>query len=387
MPVRILRLIAQVTVFAIPLSQYASVRLLVLAAILSLFVGRGRETAISLARSSWDVGLYLLALLVGILYSDDVVTGMRLVETSFSLLAVPLVLARLQQHEEVSLPSVVYPFAAGLITACLICLANAFIQYGATGDVEVFFFERFTGVLNLQPAYLAYYLIFCIGFGLYKVFYGELEERRLLAIVVILFFFTMLILSGGSTAFISLVLIFSFFVLKFLLEERQSYKRVVFVGVCFMLVVMFLVSSLHFWNEWSLQNDSWERYALWESAIRANPNIWLGVGTGDYRLVLNQYYQSHGMTEFAQESYNAHNQFIHSFFTIGLMGCLALIWMMIRPIIVAIRTHDILSILVMFPFIMYGMTEVFLGRYAGVVFFALLHELVMLRSTQIASRG
>jgi hypothetical protein len=31
----------------------------------------------------------------------------------------------------------------------------------------------------------------------------------------------------------------------------------------------------------------------------------------------------------------------------------------------------------MFPFVIYGMTEVFLGRYQGVVFFVLCHQIVV----------
>ncbi|MDZ7646840.1 MAG: O-antigen ligase family protein [Cytophagales bacterium] len=52
------------------------------------------------------------------------------------------------------------------------------------------------------------------------------------------------------------------------------------------------------------------RVTLWDAAIRANPNPLFGVGTGDYKAILNQYYQSQGMALFVEESYNSHNQFI-----------------------------------------------------------------------------
>jgi hypothetical protein len=51
--------------------------------------------------------------------------------------------------------------------------------------------------------------------------------------------------------------------------------------------------------------------------------------------------------------------------------------MIVRPIYLSVRNRNILGTLIFFPFLIYGMTEVFLGRYQGVVFFALLHQLFM----------
>ena len=49
-----------------------------------------------------------------------------------------------------------------------------------------------------------------------------------------------------------------------------------------------------------------------------------------------------------------------------------------RPLYLAVKNKNILAILCMFPFLIYGMTEVFLGRYQGVVFFALLHQVFIM---------
>jgi len=122
------------------------------------------------------------------------------------------------------------------------------------------------------------------------------------------------------------------------------------------------------------KNDYWERFVLWESALDATPDIIFGVGTGDYKKVLYEYYVSHKLYEFADSGFNSHNQFIEIFFTNGLVGVVALIIMLGRPLYLSVRNQNILGTLTFFSFFIYGMTEVFLGRYQGVVFFALLHQ-------------
>lgn len=136
---------------------------------------------------------------------------------------------------------------------------------------------------------------------------------------------------------------------------------------------MFIINATEQEDRGMVLNDSWDRLVLWESAMKANPDLIFGVGTGD-KALLNNYYTSHGLEKFAKENYNSHNQFIQILFTNGVLGLLALLILIARPIYLSIRHQDVLGTLVFFPFLIYGVTEVFLGRYQGIVFFALLHQ-------------
>jgi O-antigen ligase len=99
------------------------------------------------------------------------------------------------------------------------------------------------------------------------------------------------------------------------------------------------------------------------------------VGTGDYKDVLNQFYRDHNMPAYADLSYNAHNQFIQVFFSNGLLGLTCVVLLLARPFYLSVKRQYLLGALIFFPFFIYGTTEVFLGRFQGLVFFALLHQL------------
>jgi O-antigen ligase len=365
-------------VFTIPISQFVSVRLLLLLLFVSFFTKTKENNSFSFLKNSWDILVYISMLAIGLIYSQDLNTGLAVMETNFSFLAVPVVISRCPVIDRVKLNEVFRAFKIGLLVAALICLCFATYQYIQKPDIQLFFFYKFTDVINSHPTYFAYYIIFAISVELFSVYYDKARYPIILKYFTILFLFLILILTGGQTAFIGILFVLSFFILKFLIEEKTIKKKIAVGFVVLMLSCMFLISMIV--KEVPLKdlNDSWERAVLWDSAISAINNLFLGVGTGDYRIALNEYYLNHGLARFANESYNAHNQGIQILFSNGLLGLFSFGIMIIRPLFLAIQYKNILTILCFFPFLVYGVTEAFLGRYQGVVFFALLHQVFIL---------
>ena len=363
-----------VFVFVLPLSQYLSARIMVVLCVLALFESTSNDSISRFFRNSWDIMLYLLVLIVGLSYSDNLTLGLRVLETNLSLLGIPFIFSRVVNLDEKRINQTYYAFASGLCLACGICLINAALIYDRTGNVDSFFFYSLTDILNFQPTYFAYYLIFSITFGLYLLYYQKNEEYLVIKSACILFLFLVLMLTGGQTAFVSMLLIFAFFILKFLIEEKSRIKNLTICLIIFMLLDMFLTTIISKGDRALQLSDAWDRLIVWESAINAIPNPLFGVGTGDYKTVLNQYFVAHGLQTLAEESYNSHNQLIQLLFSNGLLGVVAFIFMIARPLYISFKNDHILATLSLFPFLIYGITEVFLGRYQGVVFFAFLHQ-------------
>jgi len=369
--------------FTIPLNQFINVRVLIATLIVSFFV-KSHQSYDHL-RKSWDIVIYILVLVIGLAYSDDLALGFRIIETSFSFLALPIIVNKIQYLEEFSAEKSFRIFCYGLFVACVICLINATIQFMSNGDLQSFFFYELTGIINFHPTYLAYYIIFAITYYLYVVYYDSRKFERVSGILLASFLFLMLLLTGGKTTFVCLLLVFSFFILKFLVERRTSQMTYSILLILSMLSCLFIVNHLEGDFRYSALSDSWERMILWESAFKAVPNVLFGVGTGDYRAELNNYYLTHQLTQFAIENLNSHNQIIQLLFSNGILGVLSFIFLLLRPLYLAVKSQNMLFVLVFFPFIIYGITEVFLGRYQGVVFFVWLHEIfvVSLRAEKL----
>jgi len=356
-----------VFVFLIPISQMLSSGVLVAIFVLSFFID-GKISIVKYLTQGWDAWLYLLMLVIGLSYTDDHDMG---------ILALPFIVVKIKEFDKKRLYEIFYSFIAGLVIASFICFGNAANHYFNTGDISVFSSDQLTSALdNTHPIYFAYYLIFAITFGLYLLYYKDSRFSNLVIILLLIIFFITLLLLGSSTAALSVLFSFLYFILKFLFEStRTSNKIIAFGWALFFLICLFTASWMDDLGNLGLrQDDYWERFILWESAMNAMPNWIVGVGTGDYTSVLNQYYLTHGLSHFAVSNFNPHNQYIEILFSLGLAGFVALMLMICRPIYYAIKKQNILGFLTFFPFLIYGMTEVYLGRYQGVVFFAILHQ-------------
>lgn len=375
---RISKYTTNLFLLSVPLSQYVSARLLVIAAVVSLVMLVRGGKALRRIGGSWEILFYFLTLLFGILYSDDSLTAFRVIETSLGLIGLMIVFGPDKARSKESLRSAVVAFTLGVFLASLICLSNSVYHYYLTGDVNVFFYYNLTGIIGSQPTYFAYYLIAILTYWLFAMFYdSNWQNMQLLGMSILLvFFFLVLLLSGGRTTLVSILLLFSFFILKYIIDVKLARRTLVMVLVGVMLGAVLGFNVLQSNKaDWSDSHDYWERAVLWESALDANPNPMLGVGTGDYKRVLNSYYHKHGLEAFAEASYNSHNQYIQIYFSNGIVGLVALLILLSRPLYLSFVGQNILGLMLIFPFLIYGITEVFLGRYQGVVFFAMLHQI------------
>ncbi|MBS1505297.1 MAG: O-antigen ligase family protein [Bacteroidetes bacterium] len=342
----------------------------------SLLIKRTSLTESSVFSNAWDIALYMLVLLGGLIYSENLELGLAVIETNFSFFAIPIIISKVEVDKK-KLRQLFFAFSGGLILASLICVVHSVILFLQTGDIHVFFFYQLTQILDFQPTYFGYYIIAAISFGLYLLYYdpGQFSYRWVLAAIA--FLFIVLMLTGGITSFMSILFVLAFFILKYFTEEKTNRKGVTVTVVILMMAGLFVFSYIYkqIDNESARVTDSWERIRLWESAIQANPDALLGVGTGDYKKVLNQFYVDHKMFGYASESLNAHNQFVQIFFSNGLLGLLAMVLLLARPLYLSVKNQNIVGALIFFPFFIYGMSEVFLGRFQGVIFFVLMHQL------------
>lgn len=376
---KILWWILKAFVLSVPLSSFLSMRILILACIYGLFACRSSQVPLKLSRNAWDLMLFIATLIFGLTYTTNLNDGFRVLETSFCLFALPLVLAFCVPMDKSRINQLFIMFITGLAIGSLIMIGGSFLKFIENLDISKLTYYNLTDTLGFQPTYYAYYLILAICGCLYATYYELTKAPVWLMISATIYFYVTLILSGGETALISLIFILSFFILKYLLDKHTTRKIVVAV---LSGVMLFLVLALSYYNNLDLhpdfQTDYWERGILWRSAIDANPNPIFGVGTGDYREVFNDYFVAHNMGDYAKESLNSHNQYIQVYFSNGLFGLMSLLVVLFRPLYFSFHDQNPLGILLLFPFAIYGVTEVFLGRYQGVVIFALVHQLVVL---------
>ena len=386
-------------VFFIPVSQGVSIKLLILTIVLSLVLIRNAKWKYELAKNGGDLILFFGILTLGLLYTDDVENGLSVLEKNLSFIMVPLLFSRIDFFDKNFVNRILSVFTGGVVAASFVCLSYALWRDIHLNYPNGYYYDQFTSVIDSHPTYMAYYVCFSIIFLLYLISYEPNSKRQQFFIILgILFLSMILMLTAGRTTFVSMLMMSSFFFLKLLFEPQPIKNKLRGISVTILLVAIILVQSPYskkmfpnFPNGRSasldqMKGDSWERLILWKSAMKATSNIFIGVGTGDHTNVMNEYYRAHDLSKFAETNFNAHNEFIEILFSNGLLGLFSLILMMMRPIYLCVRRQNVFGMLTFFPFLIYGISEVFLGRYQGIIFFVLLHQIFMKYLNQNSER-
>jgi O-antigen ligase len=114
-----------------------------------------------------------------------------------------------------------------------------------------------------------------------------------------------------------------------------------------------------------------DRMAVWVTAIEIiKKNYVFGVGTGDVKDALMEGYKKNGLIPAYEHKFNAHNQYLQTFVTLGLAGFLALVAILLLPALRALKGRQDLYLAFLLIFAMNILFESMLEIQAGVVFYA-----------------
>src|SRR5260221_14624177 len=97
-------------VFSFPISSFVSVRIQILTLALALILRITEGGKGNFLDKPWDIGVYLLVLMLGLLYTQDLKTGMSVLETNFSFLSIPLILSSFDDFGLANLIDILYSF-------------------------------------------------------------------------------------------------------------------------------------------------------------------------------------------------------------------------------------------------------------------------------------
>ena len=136
-------------VFSIPLPQSVSIKLLIVALLFSFTTSNSLTNFRRFLSRTWDILFYLFVLCIGLIYSEDLDTGFKEIETSLSLIALPFVLLKIPNLSKEQLHKIFFSFAGGLLLACLIYLGHATLLFFRSEDSTAFFSSKLTATSSL----------------------------------------------------------------------------------------------------------------------------------------------------------------------------------------------------------------------------------------------
>jgi hypothetical protein len=388
---------------ALPYTKLTSVLIIVLV-LVWLLEGGIKQKIIAVSQNKVVmvfIAFYFLHIL-GLIYTENLDTGVRNLEKKLSLLFLPGVLVSGLQVSKRQLMLLFKGFAIvcscfalyGLFRVLLLTAKEWEAFYGYTGNDYRLALWNF---IVIHPTYFSIFLIFSVYIFLISFIdkSGPVILRVLYLIFCVSNFIIIFLLVSRTPLvvfFTSLILGGAFYCYK---------KRKILIGLIFFIIsfsgTVFLLSNIpsvkNRFHEIMVttQLDKFEpargayhtstnvRIGLLICAKEVIQQNWLwGTGTGDFQDALNNCYQQNGFSDVLFTlRMNAHNQYLQYFIALGLPGLLFFLFCMFYPLVPAFKTRNYLYLLFIYLLVICSLTESIFESNKGIVFFSLFQGLFL----------
>jgi O-antigen ligase len=262
------------------------------------------------------ISLQFLILLVGLLRSPEIQSGLGDIERFAFVLAFLFILSQ-ARNAFVSVSQVILPFTIGCIVLTLYGLGYAIVGMDGGQRAEVFSKGHlaYTEIIGIHPTYLSIYLTFSFFFliELLRTNFSTFTNARKWSLVFILLYLASVISFVRSQ--LGLLVFLLLLVMYPLIVQKRRVALVAFAlfGISLMVYLADARRASNgldsFGRNVSTALD--DRIQLWQGAIEAvKLKPVLGAGTGGEQSLLNEGYAKIGYVQGVENSYNAHNQYL-----------------------------------------------------------------------------
>ena len=378
--------------FTLPFSIILNSALIILCIALLILQGRFMKAFQNASKNLYVILLWLLFLLyvISAFLSKNQHEGFAIIERKASFIILPFLIFGFP----ISMPEIrkiCELFVLGVLLAFTICLGYAFYQVVFNSrELELFFYQKLTTVLNMNAVYMASYCIIALHIALY---FSKEHNKVLVAIVsASLIIFCILLNSKMMLVCLCLGLIIFAFKklsrLKALLASSIILASMFFIGVGVPKVKERITLEVNS-NMSVIKQDTFTydtpftgtslRLVFWrfsKEIIKENNGWLMGAHTGDFQDLLNEKYKRTGIYTGNPElkdtgylGYGPHNQYIEVLLSLGITGLVVFIMMLIFYLKNAWVTNNYLGLQCICLFLFFFITESVLSVNKGIVAF------------------
>lgn len=319
-------------------------------------------------KESYLLVLFFLLLCLGVLWSLNIKQGQKDIIRFLPFLFLPLIFISIKPFEKRERLLVVKIFVHSLSIFFIVCFINAMLRqigfWGRGGIFNWYYFYRydFLEIFDQHPTYLSMFTLLSLTF--------LLHSREKIIRIKWFFYATIALQTGAIFLYGSRMgyLLFGLFTVIYLYRNISSkskserLKRIIIYTVGSFIILFFLWNipiikerilytfgynyDYQFNNKEFLKDNKTPeeqgRLLLWQDAldlIKERPIF--GYGTGSTRETLLQKYKEEGHTLFLENRFNAHNSYLESLLSGGIVLLISYLLIIIILFLNSFRKGDL----------------------------------------------
>ena len=326
--------------------------------------------------------LFFLIHVISLLYTENLASGKFDIESKLSLLVFPIIMSNsICFYNKKVIDKFFLLFIVGNLFASLYCLFNAFYKW-AYLDASFQYFTYVDLSHFMHPTYFSMYLSTTLLGCFYLLSKHKLlfNLRSVFYIFSILLFTVMIYLLSSKAGLIVLCLLIFYFA-KFYFKNL---KKLILMAIVLLLIFSGIVASndrfssiknsvLNTVQNKTTKSDNYssseQRIHVWKSTLELLKDNWLiGISAGDLKYKLTENHYSKKADPEKEKYLNAHNQYLESFLSVGILGIILLLSWMIYPVLYLDYTYRFIIVGLLIIISINFVFESILNRQEGITF-------------------
>lgn len=323
---------------------------------------------------------YYFVSIIGMFYTLNVGEGLFDLEVKLSILMVPLFLLTSDVVHRYSVFSFVKTFIFGVSVSMIIQFILAGVNYESTGNLDVFYYSLLSYFHH--PAYFSMYTNFAIASLLVLIFhYRERIQFRHFFLLGFLVIGVYQLSSRNGLLTLVVLLAYAFIYIIF---PKLKWKKMLFALVVTLLVSAAVLYPIAKYTNTirkvelsTAKSSSGVRLAMWRASVPlVMDNLLFGVGTGDVNRELQVEFAKNKIVRAVRDGLNAHNQFLQTQVSLGLMGTVLLLLGIGYPFVISVLKGKLFYPLFAVILVINFLTESVFNTQAGVIYFTVLNSIL-----------
>jgi len=352
---------------------------------------------------------------LSLIWTVNMDASLKTVSMKLSFILYPIMFSLMPKIKKEEFLFAVVAFIFAIIGVDIFVLIKSGFSYLNNFDSSIFFYHDLSGQVGLNAIYFSV----INGVALLFLLFDVSPNHRYLKVIGVLFFSTMLILLFSKMVIGALLILL---IIYALIYGSEFIRKLKWNSPALILIVAIVLSFLWLginseiisgrvnefrnsevktaWVENDLRKLRVEgisirvfQYRALKEIIRDQPGkLVLGYGHNAHQNLLNdKYIKYHVYTGKNNDAgvmdLSFHNQFVFTFLSLGFIGLGVLIWLFVVWLKQSYLSHDLSMFFVALLFMFVFLTEMFLERQRGVMFFVVVLTVLIKRNANLYSRN
>lgn len=333
--------------------------------------------------------LFISFLLINVLslgWTENLKAGQQSIDPKMAFLLVPLIFFG-SGFQKGFVQSILKLLMLSVLISMLVCTVLAVYFYLKTSNPELLYYSEFSRFMHV--GYISMYLNFCMVYTMNhltsnrKLFFKNTNsDVWVIFILAIVFQFVVANKTGIITAIILLLYLCGDYFIR--LKKPGIFISIALAIIIIPLLFTLIVPGLRARVEQTAKEFRGEKLTINEAqSVNIRKQIWkeawdlglqkpfIGYGAGDVNDELMKRYSAHHIEFARKEHLNAHNQFLQTWLSCGILGVMALcsLFLLLMPFH-QFENHQVIFAFLLIILLMM-LTESIFERQAATVFFSL----------------